>query len=414
MMRVRYQVALGILIAVVLPLAIRATTTSVGLDEPNQLNTALGGAIALMLGYMSYRRLHIFPGYASGGYIITTFTTAFALLAVALIMLRIDYSRLQLLSSYLLSLAVFTYIHLKFVARRFIMLGVVPNGATNTLPVFNRVVWHRIPTPDAELPELQGVVVDLNAAHDDAWNSRIAAFALEGTPVYHIKEAIEQLSGHVEIDHLSENTLGSLNPNDLYLKIKAGFDFVAAAILLVLAAPAMLIVALLIRLDSPGPSLFLQARTGFRARTFTIYKFRTMRIATLEESEAEARELAMTQNKDPRITRLGAFLRKSRLDELPQLLNILKGEMSLIGPRPEAVPLTEWYEKEIPFYHYRHIIKPGITGWAQINIGHVAEVDDVRRKLNFDFYYVKNFSAWLDILIVLRTVQTMITGKGAK
>jgi exopolysaccharide biosynthesis polyprenyl glycosylphosphotransferase len=269
--------------------------------------------------------------------------------------------------------------------------------------------------PDERPAPLEGVVVDLNAEHSDAWNSRIAKFVLEGTPVYHVKEVIEQLSGRVEINHLSENTLGSLNPNDLYLKAKGGFDFLVAAVLLIVTLPLFLLMAILIRLDSSGPALFRQQRTGFRAQPFTIYKFRTMRIAPAGNDKEEERRLAaMTADDDVRITRLGAFLRKTRIDELPQLINILKGEMSLIGPRPEVVALTRWYEREIAFYHYRHIIKPGITGWAQINLGHVAEVDDVRRKLDFDFYYVKNFSVWLDLLIVLRTIRTIITGSGAK
>jgi lipopolysaccharide/colanic/teichoic acid biosynthesis glycosyltransferase len=122
----------------------------------------------------------------------------------------------------------------------------------------------------------------------------------------------------------------------------------------------------------------------------------------------------MTLPGDSRITKLGRFLRKSRIDELPQILNILRGEMTWIGPRPEAVALTRWYEAKLPFYHYRHIVRPGISGWAQVNQGHVAEVDAVRSKLQYDFYYIKNFSLWLDILITMRTIITMMTGYGAR
>ena len=122
----------------------------------------------------------------------------------------------------------------------------------------------------------------------------------------------------------------------------------------------------------------------------------------------------MTKDGDARITRFGRILRRTRLDELPQLFNILRGDMSLIGPRPEAVALSEWYETQIPFYHYRHIIKPGLTGWAQVNQGHVTDVNDVREKLNLDFYYVKNYSIWLDILIALRTIAIVFTGTGAR
>ena len=121
-----------------------------------------------------------------------------------------------------------------------------------------------------------------------------------------------------------------------------------------------------------------------------------------------------TESEDPRITRVGAFLRKYRIDELPQILNILKGEMSWIGPRPEALPLAEWYERELAFYSYRHIVRPGITGWAQVQQGNVAKPDLVKYKLHFDFYYIKNFSPWLDIVIGVMTLRTILTGFGAR
>ena len=122
----------------------------------------------------------------------------------------------------------------------------------------------------------------------------------------------------------------------------------------------------------------------------------------------------MTQDADNRITNIGRFLRKTRLDELPQIWNILGGDMSWIGPRPEAQELAEWYEGEIPFYSYRHIVRPGITGWAQVNQGHVTSIEDVEAKLRFDFYYVKNLSLWLDVLIALKTLRVVVSGIGAK
>jgi lipopolysaccharide/colanic/teichoic acid biosynthesis glycosyltransferase len=130
--------------------------------------------------------------------------------------------------------------------------------------------------------------------------------------------------------------------------------------------------------------------------------------------EMGAKERAMTGSADARITRVGAFLRRSRVDELPQMLNILRGEMSWIGPRPEAIPLSTWYEAELPFYHYRHIVRPGITGWAQVSQGHVTDLPDVLEKLHYDFYYIKNFSPWLDAIIFLKTLSIVVTGKGAR
>ena len=169
-----------------------------------------------------------------------------------------------------------------------------------------------------------------------------------------------------------------------------------------------------IRFDSTGPVLFRQERMGYRGLPFIMYKFRTMRPRAAVGDEEAAREDAMTRAQDDRITRVGRFLRKWRIDELPQIINVFRGEMSWIGPRPEAVALSRWYEAEIPFYLYRHIVRPGLTGWAQVNQGHVTSVEDVWEKLNFDFYYVKNFSAWLDALILFRTIPTMLSGYGSK
>jgi lipopolysaccharide/colanic/teichoic acid biosynthesis glycosyltransferase len=138
-----------------------------------------------------------------------------------------------------------------------------------------------------------------------------------------------------------------------------------------------------------------------------------MRPVTFDEA-TDPRAAAITDDDDDRITRVGSVLRHSRLDELPQIWNILRGQMSWIGPRPEAEILSHWYVKELPFYRYRHVVKPGISGWAQVNQGHVAEVDEVNRKLQYDFYYIKYFSPWLDILILVRTIRTMLTGFGSR
>lgn len=410
--RGRYQIAVGIALAILLPALVRTLVTGAGLSTEFQINTAIGSMVAMILGYVSFRRIHVLPGITSGGYIATSFTLSFGLLATVLFMLRLPYTTIQFATNYIITVAYFVFVHLYFVNRRKIAMGVVPGPRTQTLPALGRVEWHHIASPDTPIPKLNGVVVDLHAHHSDEWSARIASFALEGVPVYHIKDMIENFTGTVAIGQLSENTLGSLNPNDLYFALKAAFDGVVAAVSLVLLMPLFLIITLIVRLETPGPALFRQQRTGFRKRPFMVYKFRTMVMAAADQPAD--RISAITQDCDPRITRFGAFLRKTRIDELPQLFNVLRGEMSLIGPRPEVVSLTQWYEKEIPFYHYRHIIKPGITGWAQVNQGHVSDVNDVIHKLHLDFYYIKHFSFWLDVLIILKTIRTMLVGNGAK
>jgi lipopolysaccharide/colanic/teichoic acid biosynthesis glycosyltransferase len=172
----------------------------------------------------------------------------------------------------------------------------------------------------------------------------------------------------------------------------------------------MLAIAAAIRLDGDGPIIFSQQRVGYGGRRIIVYKFRTMHSAPASGD----RRAAITADDDERVTRAGRRLRKLRLDELPQIFNIIRGEMSWIGPRPEVEVLSAWYTNELPFYRYRHVVKPGISGWAQVNQGHVAEVDEVHRKLQYDFYYIKYFSPWLDLLILLRTIKTMLTGFGSR
>lgn len=411
--RLRYRIAVGVVICVIIPVLFRQFFFDVPMFLPTQYNTAVGGLFAVLLGYTGYRRLHVFPGIAAGGYIITSFTIMFGMLSLILILFRFNYSRGQFLVSYLLSLSFFALIHFKIDSHKRLVFGIVPGGAADRVERIENVVWHRLEQFPGPVSSLDGVVADLHHDHSDAWNFRITDLVLQGVPVYHVKQALEQLTGRIEVEALSENTLGSINPNDVFLKTKTFIDVILATLGLIILLPILLLVALAIKIDSPGPALFRQVRVGFRAKPFLVYKFRTMRHAA-PAVQSEARNAAITLENDPRITRLGQFLRRSRLDELPQLFNIVRGDMSLIGPRPEALALSEWYATELPFYHYRHIIKPGVTGWAQINQGHVANVDEVREKLHYDFYYVKNFSVWLDILIIIRTVQTMLTGKGAK
>jgi exopolysaccharide biosynthesis polyprenyl glycosylphosphotransferase len=191
-------------------------------------------------------------------------------------------------------------------------------------------------------------------------------------------------------------------------RAKRLFDLILAGGAVLLLSPLLALIALAVRLDSGPGVLFRQERVGVDGRTFEVLKFRSMR--------ATSTESATTWNiaKDPRVTRVGRFLRKTRIDELPQIFNILMWQMSWIGPRPEAAVLSRWYTSEIPFYRYRHVVKPGISGWAQVNQGHVAEVDEVHRKLQYDFYYIKYFSPWLDVLIVFRTIRTVLSGFGAR
>lgn len=189
--------------------------------------------------------------------------------------------------------------------------------------------------------------------------------------------------------------------------VKRSFDIVGSLLLLAVLSPIMVAAALAVRLDSSGSVIYRQARVGLGGRIFTCFKFRSMR------SDAEKDGIARWASKgDSRVTRVGAFLRKTRIDELPQLVSVLLGEMSLVGPRPERPSFVEQLKDEIPFYEIRHTVKPGITGWAQVRYHYGASLEDAKRKHQFDLYYVKNNSLWLDLLVLVETVSVMAFWEG--
>lgn len=207
---------------------------------------------------------------------------------------------------------------------------------------------------------------------------------------------------------LPAELLDSLRPPLFYSFLKRILDILFVLFSLPLVLPVILIIAVLIRLDSHGPVFFIQRRVGKSGVPFNMIKFRTMRHQTDADSPR------FTADADDRTTLIGKFLRKVRLDELPQLWNVFIGEMSLIGPRPEQIPFVAQFAEEIPFYNYRHLIKPGITGWAQVNQGYVASTEGTRVKLIFDLCYIRRYSLLMDLQIVMKTIPTVLTGYGAK
>jgi exopolysaccharide biosynthesis polyprenyl glycosylphosphotransferase len=200
-----------------------------------------------------------------------------------------------------------------------------------------------------------------------------------------------------------------LGPNRNRVMLQSVYSLAAAALATLIAAPVMLSVAILVKLTSPGPALLRQQRVGKNDRLFTLYKFRSM------VTNAEARSGAVwAQRNDPRITPVGRWLRRFRLDELPQLFNVLKGDMSIVGPRPERPEFVIELEKRIPYYRHRHCIKPGITGWAQINHKYGDTIEDTIVKLEYDLYYIKNLAPALDAVIMFRTAKVMLLSRGAQ
>lgn len=372
--------------------------------------TLLASSVASMLSVAVIRSLDRYPGTESVTSIFPSVSAVYGILMAVLLIGRIDYARGMLFGNYALTCLFLFAQQLARPARVQLRIAVIAGGAAQPLAL-KGIEWKHVDQFDAALDGVDAVTVDLRADLSPAWERRIAELALAGIPIYHIKHLQESLTGRVELEHLSETSYGTLSPPIAYIAVKRVVDAVTALVALIVLSPLMSVVAVLVRLDSPGPAIFKQRRIGFRGHPFVVRKFRTMHVSS---ERRNSRDDAMTREGDARITRFGRFLRKSRLDELPQLINVLRGEMSLIGPRPEAEVLSQWYEQEIPFYRYRHIVLPGVTGWAQISQGHVTDVKDVTSKLHYDFYYIKNLSPWIDALILVRTFLIMVSGHGAK
>ena len=238
----------------------------------------------------------------------------------------------------------------------------------------------------------------------------LLACRIRGIPVMDLAAYTESARSEVPIDSLKGSWLvygHGFVQGQARQALKRAFDIFSSALLLVLLSPVMLLAALAIKLDSRGPVLYRQERVGLRGRSFMCTKFRSMRV------DAEGDGVARWASKDdPRVTRVGAFLRKSRIDELPQLWSVFTGEMSLVGPRPERPAFVEELKEQIPFYEIRHTVKPGITGWAQVRYHYGASMDDAKRKHQFDLYYVKNNSLILDLLVLIETVSVIAFREG--
>ena len=410
--RQRFAFAGALLVAGLLPFLLRLTV----FPDPAFVTTSKVSLVANVAAIViaTWIRLSVgtFPGTRSGTLIAPAVAAAHGVILALLLMTRLPYDRLGILTGFIAHLVwgvgLYLAVHRR-VRRRF---AVVPVGTVDQLEAIDGVDWKRMRRPQlAETVDCDAVVADFSADLPADWERFLADAALAGRVVYQVKQLSESLTGRVEVAHLSENSFGSLMPARGYFHLKSAGDFLVALLLVPVLVVPMLLVGLAIRIDSRGPALFRQRRLGLAGKPITVFKFRTMQVHDAGEDERGA---AMTGHEDDRITRVGAFLRRTRIDELPQIINILKGEMSWIGPRPEALVLSSWYVGEIPFYRYRHVVRPGISGWAQVNQGHVAGVDEVHQKLQYDFFYIKYFSPWLDLLILFRTVKTMATGYGSR
>jgi sugar transferase (PEP-CTERM system associated) len=273
-----------------------------------------------------------------------------------------------------------------------------PEGSLSLLPKFLEQSW-------------TGVILATQQTPGDATLSELMRARLRGVRIYDLTDFYERFLFKLPVLNLRDGWLILAHGFDLLhhtieLRAKRVIDVVLSFALMLALSPLMLATAIAIKVDSKGPVFYRQMRTGLNGVTFRLYKFRTM----VEEAEKFGPQWA--EKNDPRITRVGRFLRSTRIDELPQLWNVLLGDMSFIGPRPERPDFNNELEAAIPYYDLRHLVKPGITGWAQVLYPYGASVEDAREKLQYDLYYIKNYSVMLDLVILIRTMRVVLVGRG--
>ena len=255
------------------------------------------------------------------------------------------------------------------------------------------------------------IVKDMNSPDFKKYLKRLFDLKINGLKIINYEEFNEDIQKKIDIDKINEEWLLESNGfdilnNEMQKNIKRGMDLILALLLIIIFSPVALITAIIIKFESKGPVIFKQVRIGENMQPFKVYKFRSMKMHDPNKYSK------YTLDNDIRVTKFGKFMRKTRIDELPQLWNILKGTMSFVGPRPEWDILAKEYEKQINYYNLRHLIKPGITGWAQVMFPYGENLEDAKKKLEYDLYYLKHQDLILDVLVVMKTAKAVLFAKG--
>lgn len=262
-----------------------------------------------------------------------------------------------------------------------------------------------------ERDKINRVVVSLSERRGRMPITQLLRLKLRGVRIEDAHTCFERLTGKIVLQHLTPSWLilnEGFRNSQLLLAVKRGMDIIVSALSLIIASPVMLLVAIAILIESGWPILFLQKRVGSGGREFNILKFRSM------QQSSDDHPPSWTRQADQRITRVGKFIRKYRLDELPQIVNVLLGHMSIVGPRPEQPYFCQLLEESIPYYNLRHCVRPGITGWAQVKYQYGASIEETKTKLEYDLFYVKHLSFLLDLAIIFETWKVLLSGRGAK
>ncbi|MEK9776919.1 MAG: exopolysaccharide biosynthesis polyprenyl glycosylphosphotransferase [Quisquiliibacterium sp.] len=357
------------------------------------------------------------PAADQGSMRLLTTALPFLLTPLGFAIFQANYSRGAIVLTFLLTMAWFSLADHLFVKRRFRLLCIdqnakerlerllvdAPEQAQRT---FEMLPWLPQSNGPSEAETCDGALIDPQAGTSPMRGALLADLKLRHVRLYTPETIAESITGLLTSKTLGDE-LWQIEGNPAYDLLKRVIDFTLTLLLAPIWLPLLALIALAIRLDSPGPAVFRQHRVGLHGRPFTLVKFRSMRHDPHAPTD-------FTVHDDPRITRIGRFLRRTHLDELPQLWNVLVGDMSLIGPRPEQTAFVEQFARELPAYPYRHLVRPGLTGWAQVCQGYTASADETLTKLGYDLYYVSNYSLAMDLLICLKTLKVLLTGEGSR
>ena len=294
------------------------------------------------------------------------------------------------------------------------VVGYLPMGGCHHFVDHDRIIDTAEPLPSlVKRLQISQIILAVRDRRDGGMPvADLLECKLDGVEVIELSSFFERQSGHLQLDSMNASWMilaEGFQQGMLRDTVKRLFDLVISSVILLASLPVMALAALLVKLESAGPVLYRQERVGTGGKTFTILKFRSMRA----DAEHDGKPRWASLN-DSRITLVGRFMRRSRIDELPQIFNVFLGDMSFVGPRPERPYFVQDLQQQIPYYGIRHSVKPGITGWAQVRYAYGSSVDDALHKLQYDLYYVKNHSLFLDLMILFQTVQVVVWGKGAR
>ncbi|MCE2517108.1 MAG: exopolysaccharide biosynthesis polyprenyl glycosylphosphotransferase [Alphaproteobacteria bacterium] len=380
------------------------TTTPMALPMTIQLSGGLLG-LCFILSCLALAQLSRFSAWRLSAQIVPLWLALTALAAVIVMVFRLEYSSVFIMVNWPLGLIFLFLLGRMLSASRASVFAVMPGVDTSEM-----TTGDYIPMDGLSLPTraVDAVIATNDEIANPDFAPVITQLAINKIPVLPEELFREQVTGRVNHRRVDAADLIQLRPYRRYMVIKRLSDILMASVGLVILSPLMLVVAVMIRLESKGPAVFVQRRVGEGGREFRMYKFRSM----VQDAESKGAKFATAS--DARITSLGRVIRKLRIDELPQLVNVLSGSMSMIGPRPEQKAFVDNLAEDIPLYPFRHAVRPGITGWAQVMQGYADDVSSTDVKLSYDLFYIKNLSLMMDMVIFFKTIKTIITGFGAR